>query len=134
LEDSREISCFNCLIAKFDDLKSQNATSSWGGRRTSPYAFTEHGVLMLANLLKSERAIQVSIRLIEVFVKIREFFLNQRNIEIRLGKAEDSLIKHEDLILEIMKYINQLEMEKQIQIEQSKRKRIGYKGRQDEVS
>ena len=89
---------------------------------------------MLANLLKSERAIQVSIRLIEVFVKIREFFLNQRNIEIRLGKAEDSLIKHEDLILEIMKYINQLEMEKQIQIEQSKRKRIGYKGRQDEVS
>jgi phage regulator Rha-like protein len=125
---------FQLSGGEFDDLKSQNATSRWGGRRTRPYAFTEHGILMLANVIKSERAIQVSIRLIEVFIKIREFFLSQRDIEIRLEKAEGSIIKHEGVILEILKYIKQLEKEKQLQVEQSKRKRIGYKTNQDEVS
>jgi ORF6N domain len=44
---------------EWENLKSQNATSSWGGRRKLPYAFTEHGVLMLSSVLNSDRAIQV---------------------------------------------------------------------------
>jgi hypothetical protein len=44
------------------NLKSQFATSSWGGRRTPPYAFTEHGVAMLSSVLKSGRAVQMNIR------------------------------------------------------------------------
>lgn len=117
---------------ELENLKSQNATSSWGGRRTLPYAFTEHGILMLANVVKSERAIKVSIRLIEVFIKIREFFLSQRKIEIRLEKAEVALSKHEGMILEIVKYVEQIEKEKQIQSGQAKRKKIGYKTKPDE--
>lgn len=53
-------------------LKSQNATSSYGGRRYNIKAFTEHGALMLANVLKTDRAIEVSILVIEAFVKIRQ--------------------------------------------------------------
>jgi phage regulator Rha-like protein len=66
---------FQLSSEEFEHLKSQNATSSWGGRRKLPFAFTEHGILMLANVLKSERAIKVSIRIIEVFVKIRDTLL-----------------------------------------------------------
>jgi len=120
---------FQLSKVEFDLLKSQNATSSWGGRRKLPYAFTEHGILMLANVIKSERAIQVSIRLIEVFIRIRKFFLSQQDIEMRLDKVEGSLAKQEGVILEILKYIKQIEKEKQIHVNQEKRKRIGYKTR-----
>lgn len=64
-------------------MVSQNAIPSkqhLGG--TLPYAFTEHGVLMLANVLKSERAIEVSIRIIELFVKLREMLVT--NVELKL--------------------------------------------------
>ncbi|MDT8394644.1 MAG: ORF6N domain-containing protein [Bacteroidales bacterium] len=124
---------FKLTNDEYMHLKSQNATSSWGGRRKLPYAFTEHGILMLANVLKSERAIKVSIRLIEVFVKIREFFLSRRDIEIRLEKAEGSLEKHEGLILEILKYIRQIEKEKQEQRDQNNRTKIGFKTSKDET-
>lgn len=125
---------FQLSKEEFILLRSQYATSSWGGRRTLPYAFTEHGILMLSNVIKSERAIKVSIRLIEVFVKIREFFLSQRDTEIRLEKAEGSIAKHEGVILEILKYIKQLEEEKQVQAEQGERNKIGYKTKTNEES
>ena len=56
---------------EFNDLKSQFATSSWGGRRTHPLAFTEHGVLMLSSVLNSDRAIMVNIKIIRAFTKQR---------------------------------------------------------------
>lgn len=62
-------------------MVSQNAIPSrmhLGGYL--PYAFTEHGILMLANVLRSERAIQVSIQIIEIFVKIREMLLTHKDI------------------------------------------------------
>lgn len=64
-----------------DVMVSQNAIPSrkhLGGYL--PYAFTEHGVLMLANVLRSERAIQVSIRIVEIFVKVRELLLTHKDI------------------------------------------------------
>ena len=54
---------FQLTKEELENLKSQNATSSWGGRRKLPYAFTEHGVLMLSSVLNSERAIAVNIQL-----------------------------------------------------------------------
>ena len=51
---------------EWENLKSQNATSSWGGRRKKPYAFTEHGVLMLSSVLNSDRAIQVNIQIMRI--------------------------------------------------------------------
>ena len=66
-------------------MVSQNAIPSkqhLGG--SLPFAFTEHGVLMLANVLKSSRAIQMSVRIIDVFVKLRELLLTQQDILLKL--------------------------------------------------
>ncbi len=66
---------FQLTKHEFEILKSQNATSSWGGRRTPPYAFTEHGVLMLSSVLKSKRATEVNIHIMRIFTKMRELLL-----------------------------------------------------------
>lgn len=75
----RNISRFteNFMFQVTDDeyqiLKSQIATSSWGGLRKLPYVFTEHGILKLSNVVKSERAIQMSVKIIEIFVIFESF-------------------------------------------------------------
>ncbi|MEO6095148.1 MAG: ORF6N domain-containing protein [Fibrobacteria bacterium] len=62
-------------------LRSQIVTSrsGWGGRRSHPYAFTEHGVAMLASVLKSERAIKVNIAIVRAFVRMREFLATHQD-------------------------------------------------------
>ncbi len=67
-------------------LKSQIATSSWGGRRKAPNVFTEHGVLMLSSVLNSEQAIQVNIQIMRIFAKIRQYLAD--NTEVKLEIAE----------------------------------------------
>ena len=70
------------------DLKSQSVTSNWGGRRYLPYAFTEHGILMLSNVLKSERAVRVSVQIIRVFVRLRELAQGYHELIARIEKIE----------------------------------------------
>jgi phage regulator Rha-like protein len=60
---------FQLTQSEFSDLMFQNGTSSWGGRRKLPYAFTEHGVLMTANVLNSQRANIVSVQIVKTFIK-----------------------------------------------------------------
>jgi len=57
---------------EWPNLKSQFATSSWGGSRKLPFAFTEHGVLMLSSVLSSKQAIQVNIQIIRIFTRVRQ--------------------------------------------------------------
>lgn len=73
---------------EYNNLKSQNATSNWGGRRTLPNAFTEQGVAMLSSVLNSDIAIEVNIKVIRVFTKLREYALTHKEILIQLGKLE----------------------------------------------
>lgn len=73
---------------EFDNLKSHFATSSWGGRRKLPYAFTEQGVAMLSSILNSDTAIEVNIRIIRVFTRIREYALTHKEILVKLLKLE----------------------------------------------
>ena len=61
---------------ELDNLMSQNATSSWGGTRKLPYAFTEQGIAMLSAVLRSNVAIQVSIKIMNTFVEMRRFMAN----------------------------------------------------------
>ncbi len=115
-----------------DSMVSQNAIPSkqhLGGHL--PYVFTEHGVLMLANVLKSERAMKMSIRIIEVFVKIREILLTNKDILLKLEKIEQTLSGHDNKILLIFEYLKQLEKNKQQQEDQANRRLIGFK-REDE--
>ena len=61
---------------EWEILKSQFATSSWGGARTLPYAFTEQGVAMLSSVLRSDTAIEVNIRIMRTFVVVRQYLSN----------------------------------------------------------
>ena len=91
-------------------MVSQNAIPSkqhLGGYL--PYAFTEHGVLMLANVLKSEQAITMSIRIIEIFVKLREVFLTHKDILLKLEHvSRKELSEQDDDIKLIFKYLREL--------------------------
>ncbi len=71
---------FQLTKEEVETLISQNAMSKpgRGGRRTLPYAFTEHGAVMAANILKSPRAVQMSVFVVRAFVKMRELLMNSR--------------------------------------------------------
>ena len=77
---------FQLTAQEFENLKSQFATSSWGGRRKLPFAFTEQGVAMLSSVLNSETAIRVNIQIIRVFTKMRELLLTHKDILLQLRK------------------------------------------------
>ncbi|PWA06913.1 ORF6N domain-containing protein [Flavobacterium psychrotolerans] len=109
---------------EFQNLKSQFATSRWGGTRKLPYVFTEHGVLQLANVLKSERATQMSIKIIEVFVSLREFITNNLNTKLEIEEIKKKLINHDKNIELVFSYLDEL-MEKQDN--KVERNKIGYK-------
>jgi phage regulator Rha-like protein len=71
------------------NLKSQFGTSSsWGGRRKPPYAFTEHGAVMLANVLRSETAISVSIQVVRAFIRLRRLLRTNEELSKRLDELE----------------------------------------------
>jgi len=96
------------------------------GLRFSPFAFTEYGVLMLASVLNSERAIQVYIQIVRIFSKIREMILTNREILEKMKEIEHRIDIHDDNFLLIFEYLRQLEQNKQQQEEQAHRKRIGF--------
>lgn len=70
------------------DLRSQFVTSSWGGRRYPPYAFTEQGVAMLASVLNSERAIHVNIEIMRAFVRLRQMLASNADLSRKLATLE----------------------------------------------
>jgi phage regulator Rha-like protein len=76
------------------NLKSQFATSSWGGRRTAPYVFTEQGVAMLSAVLSSDTAIKISIQIINAFVTMRKFISANAQIFHRLDGVERKQIEY----------------------------------------
>lgn len=79
---------FQLKPKEFENLKSQFATSSWGGRRKLPYAFTKQGVAMLSSVLNSNIAIEVNIRIIRVFTKMRAYAFTHKEILLQLSKLE----------------------------------------------
>jgi phage regulator Rha-like protein len=75
---------------------------------TMPYAFTEHGVAMLANVLNSERAIKMSIFIIKTFVRLRQMLATHKELDQRLRELEDKVGVHDNKIIEIITAIRQL--------------------------
>ncbi len=100
---------FQLTNEEWNNLKFQFGTSSWGGRRKLPYAFTEHGVLMLSSALNSEKAAQVNIQIMRAFVKLRQL-TNQPTQEIaELRKLLMLYIeKNDDRVDEIIRVLNNL--------------------------
>jgi len=77
------------------DLRFQIETSSWGGRRYLPYAFTEEGIAMLSSVLRSERAALINVAIMRAFVKLRHAVLAHQSISRRLEKLEGKINVHE---------------------------------------
>ena len=87
---------FQLSANDWQNLKSQFATSSWGGIRKLPYAFTEQGVAMLSSVLKSETAIQVNIQIIRVFTKMKQMLLDNKELFIKIDKLEKKMTAHDE--------------------------------------
>jgi hypothetical protein len=77
---------FQLTENEFNILKSQFATSSWGGKRKLPYVFTELGIAMLSSVLNSDKAIEVNIQIMRIFTRLRKALLD--NVELRLAIEE----------------------------------------------
>jgi len=122
---------FQLKDEEFENLKSQYATSSWGGRRKLPYAFTEQGVAMISGVLHSKRAIKVNIQIMRVFTRMRKILETHTTILKKLDDLERKDIEHDKKILLIFEYLKQLEQGKQGELEHKSRKRVGFK-RMDE--
>jgi phage regulator Rha-like protein len=105
-------------------LRSQNATLKRGAHsKYLPFAFTEHGVLMLSNVLKSNRAIEMSIKIIDVFVKLREMLLTHKDILLKLEQLEQQIVQNSEDIQMIFTTLKQF----LIPPEQTNRTRIGFR-------
>lgn len=113
------------LVTNCDRLKTLIHSTS------CPYAFTEHGVVMLASVLKSDRAAAVNVEIVRAFIKLREFALEQKEIIARLSDLEKQVLSlsqangatlndHEQKINQILTYI------KYLQTPQEPKKPIGY--------
>ncbi|MFV7234004.1 ORF6N domain-containing protein [Flavobacterium sp. ZB4R12] len=108
-----------------DLMVSQNAIPSkqaLGG--SLPYVFTEHGILQLSNVVKSERATQMSIKIIEIFVSLREFLTDNLNAKLDIEEIKKKLVNHDKNIELVFTYLDEL-MEKQDN--KVERNKIGYK-------
>jgi hypothetical protein len=86
------------------DLRSQSATSKKrGGRRYLPYAFTEHGAAMLANVLKSPRAILVSVEIVRAFVRLRRFLAENHDLAEKLAALEKKYDRQFSVVFEAIR-------------------------------
>lgn len=79
---------FQLTKQEFDNLRSQIVSSSWGGRRYPPYAFTEQGISMLSSVLRSKRAIQVNIEIMRAFVQLRRMLASHADLARKLSALE----------------------------------------------
>ncbi len=87
--------CFQLSKEELENLRSHFATSSWGGRRYYPYAFTEQGVAMLSAVLKSPTAVRVSVQIIKAFVQMRRFLFSNASVFTRLDNIEQKQFQFE---------------------------------------
>jgi hypothetical protein len=114
---------FQLTEDEVNSMVSQNAIPSkqhLGG--ALPYVFTEHGVLQLANVLKSGRATQMSIKIIEVFVKMREMLLTHKDLLLEMEEIRKKVTGQDDKINQIFNYLQQF-----IKDQETPRIKIGFK-------
>jgi hypothetical protein len=92
------------------NLISQNAISSLvhGGRRQLPWVFTEHGALMAANILRSRKAVQMSLYLVRAFVRMRDEIMTSTAILKRLAEIDRRLLEHDVVLREVVERLQPL--------------------------
>jgi phage regulator Rha-like protein len=103
------------------NLRSQIATSSWGGTRYNAMTFTEQGVAMLSSVLNSKRAINVNIAIMRAFVKMRQTLASNREFSEKLKKIEEHLGAHVEQFRIVFEAIKQL-----LQEDEKPKRKIGF--------
>lgn len=100
---------FQLTTAESEALRSQFATSSsHGGRRYQPWVFTEHGAIMAATILNTERAVAMSVYIVRAFVKMRQELLTNATLEARLQAIEKTLLSHDSALREVIQKLRPL--------------------------
>jgi len=92
-----------------------------------PYVFTEHGTVMLANILNSDRAIQASIRIVEIYIRMRKLILTNKDLLLKIDQLEKRIGSQDQKIAQVFKYLKQF-----IDVQQKPRKQIGYKRKNEQ--
>lgn len=105
---------------EFENLISQFVTSSWGGVRKLPFAFTEHGVAMLASVLRSDNAIEINLQIVRAFIALRQYALGYAEIN---QKLENFMIETNMQFNDIYQALTEMADKKEIN---KQRKPIGY--------
>jgi hypothetical protein len=82
---------FQLTAQELENLRSQFTTSSWGGRRYRPFAFTEHGAIQAANVLNSPHAVAMGVYVVRAFVQLREVLASNKDLVHKLAALERSL-------------------------------------------
>ena len=118
---------FRLTPEEFEILKSQIVTSSWGGTRKIPFAFTEYGVAMLSSVLRSKRAIQIML----VFSKIREMLLDTLSMKLDIEETKKRLNNKDKNLELIFSYLDELIEKKE---NPAPRRSIGFKTNTDQSS
>lgn len=116
---------FELTQEEYTNLRYHFGTSSWGGTRHRPYAFTEQGVAMLSGVLRSERAIRVNIDSMRAFVKLRELLATQKDLAQKLNELEK---KYDTQFRVVFDAIRQL-----MQSPEKPKREIGFKVKERKV-
>ena len=115
---------FELTVEELQNLTSQFVTSSWGGQRHKPFAFTEQGIAMLSSVLKSKKAIQMNSSIMRAFVLMRQFALTYQELAERLDELDKLHGQRFDDIEQVLTYLMQKDKQ---QTQQNTRKQVGYK-------
>ena len=114
---------FELTAEEWENLRSQFATSSWGGKRFAPFAFTEQGVAMLSSVLNSDSAIDINISIMRAFVLMRQWALEYQDLQEKLTDLEKRFGQKFTDIEQVLNYLIQKDQQ---QVQQGGRKRIGF--------
>ncbi|MDD5149156.1 MAG: ORF6N domain-containing protein [Flavobacterium sp.] len=117
---------FELNKSEFENWRSQFVTSNSDkmGLRYLPMAFTEHGVLMLSSVLKSDKAIQTNIQIMRIFSKVRQMLLDTTDLKIDILQIQKKLENHDKNIELVFSYLDELTEKKE---NEKPRTKIGYK-------
>jgi hypothetical protein len=109
---------FELTREEFGNWRSQFVTSSWGGTRYFPMAFTEQGVAMLSSVLNSKRAVQVNIQIMRAFTKLRQMLSTHEELKKKIEAMEKEYNENFKIVFEAIRQL--------LEIDEKPRKKIGF--------
>jgi hypothetical protein len=120
---------FELSRAEFNNLRSQIVTSSWGGIRYRPMAFTEQGVAMLSSVLNSERAVQVNIQIMRAFTKLRQMLTTHEDLRRKIEEMEQKYDQQFQVVFDAIKLLLEAEEKPKPKIGFTVKERVKAYGR-----